>query len=80
MSEEKFKDYLGSGIPENVTFAHKIGVDTDKKIYLDSGIIYLENRPYILTVMTKSKTEQQAKDIMKDISSKVFNYVKDFND
>lgn len=80
LSEEKFKKYLGSGMPENVNFAHKIGIDTDKKIYLDSGIIYLESRPYILTVMTKSKTEQQAKDIMKDVSSKVFNYVKDFND
>lgn len=79
LAEESFREYLGSGMPENVVFAHKIGVDIDKKIYLDSGIIYLENRPYILVAMTKSKTEQQAKDLMKDISENVFNYVNTYS-
>jgi beta-lactamase class A len=80
LTEEPFREYLGSGLPNDIVFAHKIGIDTDKKIYLDSGIIYLENRPYILTAMTKSRTEQQAKDIMKDVSEKVFNYVKNYKD
>lgn len=78
LAEEKFREYLGSGFPENITFAHKIGIDVDKNVYLDSGIVYLENRPYILSVMAKSKTAEQAKDIMKDISEKVFNYVKNY--
>lgn len=80
LTEDNFKEYLGSGLPQGVTLAHKIGVDINKKIYLDSGIIYLENRPYVLIVMTKSKTEQQAKDIMKDVSEKVFNYVKNYSE
>lgn len=78
LEQEGFDEYLESGLPKNVLFAHKIGIDKDKKIYLDSGIIYLENRPYVLIVMTKSKTEQQAKDIMKDVSERVFNYVKEY--
>lgn len=80
LSDEAFKDYLKGGIPENVRFAHKIGVDTDKKIYLDSGIVYLESRPYILIVMTKLKTEPQAKEVMKDVSTKVFSYVKNYHE
>ena len=80
LSEEPFRDYLGSGLPDDAIFAHKIGVDIDRKIYLDSGIIYYRNRPYSLTVMTKTKTEQQAKAIMKDVSEKVFNYVKNYNE
>lgn len=80
LAAKTFMEYLGSALPENIIFSHKIGIDTDKKIYLDSGIIYLEQRPYVLAVMTKSKTENQAKDIMKDISGKVFNYVKNYNE
>lgn len=80
LSEESFRDYLGGGIPNNVVFAHKIGIDTDKKIYLDSGIIYFENRSYVLVVMTESKTEENAKAIMKDISGRVFNYVKAYKE
>lgn len=80
LAEEGFEGYLESGLPGDITFAHKIGIDTDKKIYLDSGIIYFSGRPYILTAMTKSKTEQQAKEIMKDVSEKVFNYVKKYNE
>lgn len=80
LAEEEFKEYLGSGLPEDVVFAHKIGVDINKKIYLDSGIIYLDSRPYLLIVMTKSKTEEQARDTMKDISEKAFNYVKNYSE
>lgn len=80
LSEEPFREYLGSGIPDDVVLAHKIGVDTDKKIYLDSGIIYLRNRSYTLTVMTREKTEENAKAIMKDISERVFNYVKEYKE
>lgn len=80
LAAKTFMEYLGSALPRNIIFSHKIGIDTEKKIYLDSGIVYLANRPYILVVMTKSKTELQAKDIMKDISDKVFDYVKNYNE
>jgi len=80
LTQEKFREYLGSGFPDDIVFAHKVGIDTGKTIYLDSGIIYLENRPYILVVMTRLKTEQQAKDTMKDISGKIFDYVKNYKE
>ncbi len=80
LAAKTFMEYLGSALPENIIFSHKIGIDAEKKIYLDSGIVYLANRPYILVVMTGSKTDEQAKDIMKDISDKVFNYIKNYNE
>lgn len=80
MTDGKFDDYIKSGLPASTVFSHKIGVDTEKKIYLDSGIVYLEGRPYILSVMTKSKTEQEAKDIMKDVSEHVYNYIKNYQE
>lgn len=80
LEEEPFREYLGSGLPADIKFAHKIGIDTDKKVYLDSGIIYFGSRLYILTAMTKLKTEEEAKNIMKDVSDKVFNYVKNYKE
>ena len=54
-------------------FSHKIGVDVEKKVYL-FGVIYAQNRPYIITIMTKIKMENAKK--IADISEKVYNYVK----
>ena len=78
LSQSPFKEYLESGLPSGVPFAHKIGTEEEKGIYLDSGIVYATNRPYILTVMIKSKNEQSTKDKMKDISEKVYNYVMNY--
>lgn len=80
MASDTFNDYLQSGLPKGTKFSHKIGIDAGKNVYLDSGIVYLKNRPYILIAMTKMKTEQEAKDIMKDVSSSVFNYIKNYNE
>lgn len=80
LADEPFEDYLKSGLAKGVEFAHKIGVDSEKKVYLDSGIVYLKDRPYILIVMTKTKEELDAKAIMKNVSEKVFNYVKNYQE
>lgn len=80
LSKSPFTTYIEQGLPKGVSFAHKIGIDTDKKVFMDSGIVYAENRPYLLTVMTKGKDEQTAKKIMVDISEKVYNYVKNYEE
>lgn len=80
LSQSPFNDYIRSGLPHDIVFAHKIGTDTQRKVYLDSGIIYLNGRPYILTVMTKDESEEEAKSIMKDVSEKVFDYVKNYQE
>lgn len=80
LSQSPFNYYIQAGLPENVTFAHKIGTDIDKKVYLDSGIVYAKNRPYIITVMTKNNGEQEAKEIMKNVSEKAYDYVSGYSD
>ena len=80
LSQSPFKEYIESGLPSGTPFAHKIGTEEEKGIYLDSGIVYAANRPYILTIMAKSKKEQLAQEKMKNISEKVYNYVKDYQE
>lgn len=80
LSRSPFDYYIQTSLPQDVVFAHKIGVDENKKVYLDSGIIYAQNRSYILTIMTKNENEQKAKEIMKDISEKVYTYVREYRE
>jgi beta-lactamase class A len=64
---------LRQGMPDSVSFSHKIGVYGD--VYSDSGIIYVPNRPYILTVMVQSSSTDEVREVMKDISRDAFEYV-----
>ncbi|MBI5221899.1 MAG: serine hydrolase [Candidatus Magasanikbacteria bacterium] len=78
MSESNFNDYLAGGMPPATKFSHKIGVEDGKKIYLDAGIVYLPNRPYILIVMVKNYDANQADAIMHDVSQRVYDYMSNY--
>lgn len=75
MSESDFNNYLAGGMPLHTKFSHKIGVEDGKRIYLDAGIVYLPNRPYILIVMVRNLDVNKADNIMHDIGQKVYNYM-----
>ncbi|MFA5831566.1 MAG: serine hydrolase [Candidatus Paceibacterota bacterium] len=78
LSGTRFNEFLGSGVPASVPFAHKIGEHDPTITYLDSGIVYVSNRPYLITAMVQVKDgegREKAKEIMKEISSAVYEYV-----
>lgn len=75
MTESNFNDYLAGGLPPGTKFSHKIGVDDDRKVYLDAGIVYLQNRPYLLIIMVKNYDADKADAIMRDVSQRVYNYM-----
>lgn len=77
MAESKFKDYLSQGLPESVVFAHKYGENKDYSIFADSGIVYVPNKPYMISVIIKGKdssneTRVWAVNLMKEISKKAY--------
>lgn len=78
LSETPFNRWLGSAIPTDIVFSHKIGENDRENTYLDSGIVYVPFRPYILTVMVELKEgvdESRSDEIMKDISNEAYQYV-----
>ncbi len=79
MAQPGFSDYLSSGLPTGTLFAHKIGISSEKGVYLDSGIIYLKNRSYLLTVMIRTLNEAEAKEQMKNISSAIYKYISSYS-
>lgn len=79
LTKTPFTEYLEKGLPKGTKFAHKIGVIPDKNVYMDAGIVYLPNRPYLLIVMTQGKEEKEAEKIMKDISEKTYKYINEYD-
>ncbi len=78
MSESDFTNYLAGGVPTTTRFSHKIGIEEERQSYIDAGIVYLENRPYILIVMVKGFDGNKADSLMRFISQKVYGYIADY--
>ncbi len=81
LTKNSFKDFLRSGLPKDFLFAQKWGTNTIVNAYSDSGIIYIEERPYILVVMLQSKLDdvklsrEKANQLMKEISERSYNFM-----
>ncbi len=83
LSQTTFNKGLVAGIPEGITVAHKFGehavqTQTGEVIQSelhDCGIIYTQNHPYFLCVMTKGKDFAKLEKVISTISKIVYNYV-----
>ncbi|HTE22812.1 MAG TPA: serine hydrolase [Candidatus Limnocylindria bacterium] len=78
LNQTPFNRMLPAGLPQGTAFSHKIGEDNVEKNYLDSGIVYLLDRPYLLTVMIKKHDQAKAQAIMKQISQEAHTYVEGY--
>lgn len=82
LSKTPYESYLGQGVPDYVTFSHKIGENDEVGVVLDSGIVYVENRPYLISVLIDYKSNNMGREkalrIMKDISEKTYQYVSEY--
>ncbi len=77
-----FKDGIQSGLPADVEIAHKFGEWGDRKNptihqLSESGIIYIKNSPYLLTVMTQGKDVKKLPDVLRAISKITFKNIKE---
>jgi beta-lactamase class A len=64
------QDGIPNGVPAEVRVAHKVG--SLQQVANDIGIVFLENRPYILAVMTDGLQDGFA--AIAEISKMVYNY------
>ena len=74
LSKCNFTEGLVSGLPSSVKVAHKFGEagDPTEKHLCESAIVYLDNNPYILTVMVKGQDLAKLPEIIKEISATVY--------
>ncbi len=81
LNRAAFTDFLRNPVPGEIPFPHKFGMGPSQNTYSDSGIVYVENRPYLITVlvkvdasMDKVTERREAARIMKAISNMSFEY------
>ncbi len=78
LTKTAFNDKISAGVPENIKVAHKIGVFEklagSQNVFIDCGIIYVPNRPYILCAFVHG-TNEQAQKYMSYISKMVYEYI-----
>lgn len=82
LSQSDFREGIAAGIPKNVRLANKFGIATEKdgetikeRQLHDCGIVYKDDNPYLLCIMTRgnSKLEQQETAIA-HISEKIYQH------
>lgn len=74
LSNSDYKNGILSGLPKNIKVSHKFGEAGDGTYaYLsESAIVYLNNTPYLLSVMARSKNSQSLPASIAQLSKAVF--------
>ena len=76
LSDTSFKEGLIAGVPKGITVAHKFGtrqVDDSGNVQLhDCGIVYANEKPYIICVMTQGTDFTKLAAVIRDVSKSVY--------
>ncbi len=79
LSEVNFKEGILRGLPPAVKVAHKFGEwgDAQRNIHElhEAGIVYLNNKPYLLTIMTRGDNSKVLSEEIGKISKVVYDFV-----
>lgn len=87
LDESDFNEFLSKPIDPYIAFPHKYGENLNQIVFADSGIVYIPNRPYIISVMlegdtSKSYSEEEkikAEEFMHQVSKVTYNYFLGYN-
>lgn len=82
LTKDQVVEFLIRGLGEGVLYAHKFGESASIYSYLDAGIVYVPNRPYVLVVMVQDEAgrvalsrEQAGKEIFEPVARLTYRYV-----
>jgi beta-lactamase class A len=74
LTQSNFNDRIVSGVPDTVLVAHKIGV-FNTTVQSDCGIIYKENRNYILCIMLSAQDTPETKNHFYNLSIFAYDFL-----
>lgn len=78
LSKSEYKNGILSGLPEGLKTAHKFGESGDGTVFElhESAIVYLENKPYLLIIMTRGKDMSKLPAVLQQVSGTVYTFLK----
>lgn len=74
LSQCDFKEGIVKGLPANTRIAHKFGESgnqTQKQLH-ESAIVYLNSKPYLLTIMTRGTDNKKLSQLLGELSQVVY--------
>jgi beta-lactamase class A len=80
LAKSKFNGGISRPLPPGTIVAHKFGEcgRDDDMTFSESAIIYLKNKPYLLTIMTKGSLLQDQTDLVSELSGEVFRFMSNY--
>lgn len=74
LSESSFKDGMVKGLPPSTLIVHKFGEGGTMQIHQlhETGIIYIDNISYLLTIMTKGPEVKKLPEVLTEVSRMVY--------
>lgn len=79
LTQTQFKNGLVGGVASNIPVAHKFGerkfLDTGETQFHDCGIVYFPKKPYLLCIMTRGTSLDNAEKAIRNISQKIYQYI-----
>ncbi len=79
LNNNEFNEGLLKAIPSSIKTIHKFGemgdVTKNSHELHESAIVFIENKPYLLTVMTKGSDKKVLPEILSKVSTLVYDYV-----
>jgi beta-lactamase class A len=82
LGKARFDEFIVKSLPEEVIYAHKFGIDRTEHAYLDSGIVYVPNRPYLISVAIQGTgaagEEEKVEIFMREIGGKIYEYISEY--
>jgi beta-lactamase class A len=74
LSQCDFKKGIVQGLPANTVVAHKFGESGNQNLKQlhESALVYLKNKPYLLTIMTRGKDNNKLSQLLGELSKAVY--------
>lgn len=79
LTECDFKEGMLKELPANIKVAHKFGEWGDNRVNVhemhEAGVVYLQDKPYLLTVVTKGSNSKDLAGIISKVSKLVYDNI-----
>ncbi|MFY7964149.1 MAG: serine hydrolase [Chitinophagaceae bacterium] len=77
LTQSDFNEGITKNIPSSVKVAHKFGEkgDANYHAFAETGIVYANNTPYLISIMTEGKEQAKLPSVIQEISASVYNNI-----
>lgn len=81
MQDSEFKNFIRAGVPLEIPFAHKWGTNLAIGVFADAGIVYIDQRPFLISVMIQGKNgtadanQAKANALLSEIGAQTYQYI-----